>query len=170
MFAESPYTDYALDRILRRFKAYATDRWHCRGRSDYYGEELAEVTFLHEDEAWKMAEGILRLPVSEQVPALLSMEYGRLLPALAGATYDIRLIGKDELVAPNERHYKDCAAADLYKGHALPLGVVRHEPFEGHYVIVDGYHRMAQAGGREISVIVATTAEPLKARVERLDF
>lgn len=139
---DSPLTKYCIDRAVSAVLK--------RGVSlnipivgGYYGEEIGRVTL---NEMPDIIRAIEEVKDSESpLEAALIIEYGYLLPSLAGKTWETRTLKTKDVDAPNLDYQNklDPVAIERYENWTLPRGVVLEQG--DRYRLVDGYHRYTAA-------------------------
>ena len=142
---QSNITKYCFDRICRINKIWDKSEYEITTCSGYYGEEINEVFFQNEYDIEKDWEEIKDLPPTDQIKAVLKMEYGYVLPQLLPLeNVTIIRINKNQLQIPNNEYYHrmDRDVLKSYENYNGPLGVIT-DTGNGRYRLIDGNHRVA---------------------------
>lgn len=151
---------YTIDRILRINKVWESHNWDIEVCGGYYGQEIEGVR-LDNFFANKLEQDILKAlsieDINKRIEFLLELEYGYLLPEMAGRKYSIVEIPKDDIIMGSVEHYKKVESKDLkhyldnvYNGIR---GVVI--PSDSKYRLIDGYHRITSTKNAIVKVIKA---------------
>lgn len=137
---------YCAERILTINKVWEPDNWFIDICNGYYGQEIDGI-YLEggvQDNIESQLEDILKLKSNrEKLEYVLNLEYGFLLPELAGKTYRVINICPSEIEYGNGYH-KKVVNIERYKNYDLPRGVVLKNG--DRYRLIDGYHRVKVAG------------------------
>lgn len=149
---------YCLERILVVNRAHCESSWEWEAAQGYYGQEL-DVLRLADEVARECARlfdevsGIDGL--DGRVEWLLNLEYGRVLPQLAGLSYSIRTVPRERILYPQTRHLEKAVRGLAYQHR--PAGAIMGVCVDegGSYRVVDGYHRLSQTRSPEVTIIAA---------------
>jgi hypothetical protein len=123
------------------------------GESDYYGQnftgaQLREPTDNGLQDIEVHLAMLRDLNQDEAVRYVLKLEYQHLLPQLVHSYFHTEYLDPKSIHLPNERQFALAKADTDYKEQKpleAPLCIVRSTPDNKlPYVLVDGYHRLAQ--------------------------
>jgi hypothetical protein len=155
---------YTIDRILRHFKIWETHNWEIEIDGGYYGQEmngvimkkeLAEKIEFHLDTAFSIDD------LSGRIEYLLGLEYGHLLPSLAGCKYEVIEVNKEDIIFGSDGHYEKVKYKKLNhyldpKYHGIRGVVILKERKSGDkWRLIDGYHRCTSTQKDKVKVLKA---------------
>ncbi len=144
---------YALTRILKIFNLDDKDLWEIKVSSGYYGDEIGGV-YLREDSGLEddlepILEQFYSLDADERMKLALILEYG--YPPEQEYTYSLEHVDINTIEIPNQNHFSKCGLSNPYnfaqKENVDQYGlcIVRSENPQLKSILMDGYHRLAEA-------------------------
>lgn len=153
MFPDAaPMTAYAIERLLRAYNAYDPESWYVSWREDYYGDNWdATITQVNDKIQEELDRGFLDLSESAQVERALELEFGFVLPALKGATWEQKTIPATAIDLSLNHSYRQLDTkviahyAHLQPRRKGPVAIVTPKQNSAGYHLVDGAHRVAAA-------------------------
>lgn len=155
---DSAFDAYCLERALVLAGAYLPSRWEQHLVVGYYGQEVDRLT-LGPETAAECAAAYESVAAEESLHgrarALLTLEYGRVLPLLDGCDWSIESVPRERLVFPQARHMGRAARGSEYAARPAGaiMGVCKREGQS--YRVVDGYHRLSQTSHDQVTIITA---------------
>lgn len=149
---------YCLERVLVHAGAYLPSRWEFRLVTGYYGQELDSLRLEDGciEECVAAYESIVAHEgLGERARALLTLEYGTVLPLLEGCEWSIDTVPRSRVLFPQTRHMERASRGDVYseRPSGAIMGVCKREGDS--YRVVDGYHRLTQTNQEHVTIITA---------------
>lgn len=151
---------YCIDRIVRHYKPWDLSKFDVEVIPDYYGEEIAGVTWSYFDDVIKHIENMLQLSDIEKIFYVLKLEYGFVLDRLAKCTNaQVITVDTTDVKYAQQQYYNrlEIDVVNSYADYDFARAVCIE--INGYYDIIDGYHRLAAANNSnmdEIKIIVLT--------------
>lgn len=149
---------YTLDRIVRKVKIWESHNWDIDVSGGYYGQELSSIKIdagtANQIDIYVSCA--FSLSFNEQVEFLIRLEYEYILDDLKDVEYEIATLDRKDVVFPNKK-YKESLYDDSFSHYTDNeyegiRGIVLLK--NGHYKLIDGYHRMTSTVSDKVRVIL----------------
>lgn len=136
------FMDYCVDRIISVSKI-TEENFDISVSPGYYGEEIRSITmendvFLYLEE---QIEELAVLSPSDRVRHVLKEEYSYLLPEIATAEFEERVVPTDQLRFPSTTQMIKASLIHPPPPPVYQIGIYR-QVTKDKYEVVDGYHRL----------------------------
>lgn len=147
----SEFDLYCFDRICRLNKIWDQYEYTVEVCTGYYGDEINGVYFDNESVVISHFERVLEMANDlQKLKYILELEYGYVIDFVQNATsVSILECSPSMVISAQDTYYhrleKD--VVESYKDYNLPCAVCKKRG--DHYVVIDGYHRVAAAQDKE---------------------
>jgi hypothetical protein len=150
---------YTIDRIVRKVRIWDTYNWDIGVQGGYYGEEMDDIKIeaATANQIDTYVGCAFSLSFNEQVEFLMKLEYEYLLDDLKDVDYEIVTLNKSDIVFPNKDYHKNLIDESFLHYDDLDYDGIRGVVLlkNGHYKLIDGYHRMTSTKSETVRVILA---------------